>query len=182
MSNLYDIPLTSIDGEKLTLGQYQGKVLLVVNVASKCGLTPQYEGLEKLYESKHDAGLEVLGFPANDFRGQEPGSEDEIKEFCSLTYDVKFPLFAKVSVVGEAKHPLYRELTSALPEATGDGPMREKLKGYGIEANPAPEVQWNFEKFLIGRDGRVAARFAPDVAADDPRLVEAVEAELQKSA
>jgi glutathione peroxidase len=182
MSNLYEIPVTSIDGAAQTLEPYKGKVLLVVNVASKCGLTPQYEGLEKLYESKHAAGLEVLGFPANDFRGQEPGSEAEIKEFCSLTYAVKFPLFAKISVVGEGQHPLYQALTTALPDATGEGPMREKLKGYGIEANPVPDVQWNFEKFLIGRDGQVAARFAPDVAADDPRLLEAVEAELAKSA
>jgi len=182
MSNLYEIPVTSIDGTTQTLEPYKGKVLLVVNVASKCGLTPQYEGLEKLYESKHAAGLEVLGFPANDFLGQEPGSEEEIKAFCSLTYDVKFPLFAKISVVGDGQHPLYQALTRALPDATGEGPMREKLKGYGIQANPVPEVQWNFEKFLIGRNGRVAARFAPDVTADDPRLVEAVEAELAKSA
>ena len=182
MSNLYEIPVTSIDGTAQTLEPYKGKVLLVVNVASKCGLTPQYEGLEKLYESKHAAGLEVLGFPANDFLGQEPGSEAEIKEFCSLTYDVKFPLFAKISVVGDGQHPLYQTLTRALPDATGEGPMREKLKGYGIQANPVPEVQWNFEKFLIGRDGRVAARFAPDVTADDPRLVAAVDAELAKSA
>ncbi|WP_287029574.1 MULTISPECIES: glutathione peroxidase [Pseudomonas] len=182
MSNLYEIPVTSIDGTAQTLEPYKGKVLLVVNVASKCGLTPQYEGLEKLYESKHAAGLEVLGFPANDFLGQEPGSDEEIKAFCSLTYDVKFPLFAKISVVGDGQHPLYQALTRALPDATGEGPMREKLKGYGIQANPVPEVQWNFEKFLIGRDGRVAARFAPDVTADDPRLVEAVEAELAKSA
>ena len=182
MSNLYEIPVISIDGTAQTLEPYKGKVLLVVNVASKCGLTPQYEGLEKLYESKHAAGLEVLGFPANDFLGQEPGSEAEIKEFCSLTYDVKFPLFAKISVVGDGQHPLYQALTRALPDATGEGPMREKLKGYGIQANPVPEVQWNFEKFLIGRDGRVAARFAPDVTADDPRLVAAVDAELAKSA
>jgi len=182
MSNLYEIPVTSIDGTAQTLAPYKGKVLLVVNVASKCGLTPQYEGLEKLYESRHASGLEVLGFPANDFLGQEPGSEAEIKEFCSLTYDVKFPLFAKISVVGDGQHPLYQALTRALPDATGEGPMREKLKGYGIQANPVPEVQWNFEKFLIGRDGRVAARFAPDVTADDPRLVEAVDAELAKSA
>lgn len=180
--NLYDIPLKSIDGAALTLGQFKGKVLLVVNVASKCGLTPQYEGLEKLYESKHAQGLEVLGFPANNFMGQEPGTEAEIKDFCDLTYAVKFPLFSKISVVGENKHPLYRELTSAVPDATGEGPMRQKLKGYGIEANPIPEVQWNFEKFLIGRDGRVAARFAPDVTAEDPRLVQAIDAALAKPA
>ncbi|RYZ43794.1 MAG: glutathione peroxidase [Myxococcaceae bacterium] len=179
---LYDIPLTGIDGTAKNLGQYKGKVLLVVNVASKCGLTPQYEGLEKLYEQKHDQGLEVLGFPANDFMGQEPGSEKEIQEFCTLKYDVKFPLFSKISVVGEKKHPLYHELTRALPDATGDGPMRKNLKGYGIDANPKPEVQWNFEKFLIGRDGRVAARFAPDVTAEDPRLLQAIDAALAQKA
>ncbi|CAM3090985.1 glutathione peroxidase [Corallococcus sp. ZKHCc1 1396] len=179
---LYDIPLTAIDGTAKTLGQYKGKVLLVVNVASKCGLTPQYEGLEKLYEQKHAQGLEVLGFPANDFLGQEPGSEAEIQEFCSLTYAVKFPLFSKVTVVGEKKHPLYHALTNALPDATGEGPMRAKLKGYGLEANPKPEVQWNFEKFLIDREGRVAARFAPDVTPDDPRIVQAIDAALAKQA
>jgi glutathione peroxidase len=181
-TSLYDIPVTSIDGESLTLERFKGRVLLLVNVASKCGLTAQYEALEKLYRSRHAEGLEILGFPANDFRGQEPGSEAEIKQFCSLNYDVSFPLFAKISVVGEAQHPLYRTLTRALPDATGEGPMRERLKGYGIEANPVPEVQWNFEKFLIGRDGRVAGRFAPDVTPDDPRLLEAIEAELAKGA
>lgn len=180
--NLYDIPLTSIDGASRTLGQFKGRVLLVVNVASKCGLTPQYEGLEKLYERKHAEGLEVLGFPSNDFLGQEPGSEAEIQEFCRLTYDVKFPLFSKVAVVGDNKHPLYRELTHAFPAATGEGPMRARLQGYGIAPNPVPEVQWNFEKFLIGRDGRVAGRFTPDVTAEDPRLLQAIDAELAKTA
>jgi glutathione peroxidase len=180
--NLYDIPLSSIDGAAQNLGQYKGKVLLVVNVASKCGLTPQYAALEKLFEQKQAQGLVVLGFPANDFAGQEPGTEAEIQQFCTLTYDVKFPLFSKVSVVGEKKHPLYRELTRAVPEATGDGPMRKALKGYGIEPNPVPEVQWNFEKFLIGRDGRVAGRFAPDVTPEDPRLLQAIDAELAKPA
>jgi glutathione peroxidase len=180
--NLYDIPLTSIDGDAQTLQRFKGTVLLVVNVASKCGLTPQYEGLEKLYEHKRAQGLEVLGFPSNDFLGQEPGTEAEIKSFCSLNYDVKFPLFSKLTVVGENKHPLYRALTQAVPEATGEGPMRAKLKGYGIEANPKPEVQWNFEKFLIGRDGRVAARFTPDVAPDDPRILQAIDTELAKQA
>jgi glutathione peroxidase len=180
--NLSDIPLTAIDGTPRTLGQYKGKVLLVVNVASKCGLTPQYEGLQKLYAGKQAQGLEVLGFPANDFMGQEPGTEAEIQQFCDVNYQVTFPLFKKLSVVGKEQHPLYHALTRAIPEATGEGPMRKSLKGYGIEANPQPEVQWNFEKFLIGRDGRVAGRFAPDVAADDARLVKAIEAELAKPA
>lgn len=176
--NLYDIPVNSIDGNALTLESYQGKVLLVVNVASKCGLTPQYEGLEKLYEGKRADGLELLGFPANNFKGQEPGTDAEIKDFCSTTYDVKFPLFSKISVVGEDQHPLYSALTKAKPDATGDGPFRERLQGYGMTPNAAPDVLWNFEKFLISRDGRVVGRFSPDVEADDPRLLAAIDAEL----
>src|SRR5476649_1435661 len=123
---IYDFPVKSIDGAPLTLEQFKGKVLLVVNVASKCGLTPQYEGLEKLYENKRAEGLEVLGFPANNFKGQEPGSDAEILEFCNTTYDVKFPLFSKISVVGADQHPLYRTLTTTQPDATGDSPFRER--------------------------------------------------------
>jgi len=180
MSNLYDIPVTTIDGAPQTLQAYAGKVLLVVNVASKCGLTAQYEGLEKLYEEKNQQGLEVLGFPANDFKAQEPGTEDEIKAFCSLTYGVKFPLFAKISVVDEDKHPLYQALTAAKPQAVGEGPWRERLTGKGIPVRPVPEVQWNFEKFLISRTGEVVGRFTPDIAAHDPQLLAAIEAELAK--
>ncbi|MND74335.1 Hydroperoxy fatty acid reductase gpx1 [compost metagenome] len=183
MSNaLYDIPLKQIDGSAGSLGDYRGKVLLVVNVASKCGLTPQYEGLEKLYQGKKSQGLEVLGFPANNFREQEPGSDAEIVEFCSTTYDVHFPLFSKISVVGADQHALYRELTTSQPEAIGDGPFRERLKGYGIESANTTDVLWNFEKFLIDRQGQVVARFAPDVAADDPRLLAALDAQLAKEA
>lgn len=175
---IYDIPVTSIDGAALTLESFKGKVLLIVNVASKCGLTPQYEALEKLYEDKRAEGLEVLGFPANNFKGQEPGSDAEIKEFCSLTYDVKFPMFSKVSVVGADQHPLYRTLTTTQPDATGDGPFRERLEGYGIEPNPKPDVLWNFEKFVVGKDGHVVGRFSPDVTADDPRLLESIQTAL----
>ncbi|PQV49199.1 glutathione peroxidase [Paraburkholderia sp. BL21I4N1] len=177
---LYDVPVTSIDGTPQTLKQFQGKVLLVVNVASKCGLTPQYEALEKLYEDRRGDGLKVLGFPANNFKGQEPGSDEEIQNFCTSTYDVKFPLFSKISVVGTDQHPLYQTLTATQPDATGEGPFRERLKGYGIEPNAAPDVLWNFEKFLVSRDGRVVGRFSPDVTADDPRLVAAIEAELAR--
>jgi len=182
MQILQDIELTRIDGTPTRLAAYRGRVLLVVNVASQCGLTPQYAGLEALYRDRHDQGLEVLGFPANDFKGQEPGSDAEIAAFCSLTYDVHFPLFAKISVTGPDRHPLYAALTAARPEATGEGPMREKLKGYGVDPADRADVLWNFEKFVIGRDGRVAARFAPDVAADDPRLLAAIDAELARPA
>lgn len=180
MAALYDIPLTQIDGKPTNLSHYRGKVLLVVNVASKCGLTPQYEGLESLYQDKRDQGLEVLGFPANNFGGQEPGSDAEISDFCSLNYDVKFPLFSKISVAGADQHPLYAQLTAAQPQAIGEEPFREKMKGYGVNlANPG-QILWNFDKFLVSRDGKVVARFAPDTTADDPRLVSAIDAELAK--
>jgi glutathione peroxidase len=180
MGTIYDIPVKRIDGEPASLGDYRGSVLLVVNVASKCGLTPQYAGLEKLYEQKHAQGLEVLGFPANNFKQQEPGSDAEIQQFCSLTYDVKFPMFSKISVKGDDQHPLYAALTQAQPAATGEGPFRERLKGYGIDGGDPVDVLWNFEKFLVNRQGEVVARFSPDVAADDPRVVQAIDAELAK--
>jgi len=182
MSSIAKLPLTRIDGTSDTLGAHAGKVLLIVNVASKCGLTPQYEGLEKLFEARRKQGLEVLGFPANDFRAQEPGSNGEIAEFCKTNYGVQFPLFSKISVVGPQQHPLYAALTKAQPAAIGEGPMRERLTGYKIETNPAPEVLWNFEKFVVSRRGEVVARFAPDVAADDPRLTRVLDAELAKPA
>jgi glutathione peroxidase len=177
---LYNIPLKQIDGTAGSLANYGGKVLLVVNVASKCGLTPQYKGLESLYEDKRALGLEVLGFPANNFKGQEPGSDAEISDFCSINYDVHFPLFSKISVLGEDQHPLYAQLTAAQPAAIGDGPFRARLKGYGVNPENPVDVLWNFEKFLLSRKGEVVARFAPDVAADDPRLVSAIDAELAK--
>ena len=169
-ATLTEIPLKTITGQPAKLADYKGKVLLVVNVASKCGLTPQYEGLQKLYEEKHGAGLEILGFPANDFRGQEPGTEDEIANFCSTTYNVTFPLFSKIEVTGENTHPLYAGLIAAKPEAAGGSAFRERLAGYGMTPNPAPGVLWNFEKFIIGRDGNVIGRFTPDTTADDAAL------------
>jgi glutathione peroxidase len=180
--SIYDISLNDINGAATNLGKYKGEVLLVVNVASKCGLTPQYAGLQKLYAEKHPAGLEVLGFPANDFKGQEPGTDAEIASFCSTKYDVDFPLFAKISVVGPQQHELYKTLTTARPEAEGGDSMRKNLVGYGITPNPEPEVLWNFEKFLIGRDGTVVGRFTPDVAPNDPRLVAALDEALAKTA
>ena len=172
------IPLTRIDGETDALANHAGKVLLIVNVASKCGLTPQYEGLEALYRAKQSEGLEILAFPANNFNGQEPGADDEIATFCKTSYDVTFPLYSKISVKGDDIHPLYAGLTATKPETIGDGPMRDRLKGYGIATGGPGEVVWNFEKFLIGRDGQVISRFAPDIDAADPRLVSAVDKAL----
>lgn len=181
MTDLAGIPLSRIDGSPDSLGNYRGKVLLVVNVASKCGLTPQYEGLEKLYREKKDAGFAVLGFPANDFGAQEPGSNEEIISFCSASYGVTFPLFAKADVTGAGRQPLYGALTTAMPDKQGaSAAFRERLKGYGMTPTEDPEVLWNFEKFVIGRDGRVVARFSPDTAPDDAGLLGVIEAELAK--
>ncbi|RJF91725.1 glutathione peroxidase [Noviherbaspirillum saxi] len=179
-TELYDVPFRRISGEQITLGEYRGKVLLLVNVASKCGLTPQYNGLEKLYEDKQAAGLVVVGFPANDFGAQEPGSNDEIVEFCAANFGVKFPMTEKISVKGEQQHPLYQLLVSSKPTATETRPgaMRNKLASYGFKQNNPSDVLWNFEKFLIGRNGDVVGRFAPDVAPDDPVLLAAIEKEL----
>lgn len=180
--SIYEVPVRKITGEATSLGEFKGKVLLVVNVASKCGLTPQYEALEKVYEQYREKGLVIAGFPANDFKSQEPGSEAEIQTFCSTNYGVEFPLFGKIKVVGPEKHPLYKELISAQPKATriSEVPFREKLKGYGIDTLPEPEILWNFEKFLVSRSGEVVRRFSPDTAPDDPVLVAAIEAELGK--
>lgn len=181
-SQILDIPVRKITGADTTLGEFKGKVLLVVNVASKCGLTPQYEGLEKIYEQYKGQGLVVAGFPANDFKSQEPGTEEEIQAFCTTNYGVKFPMFSKITVVGAEKHPLYAALIAAKLKAVNlsEVPFREKLKGYGIDANAEPELTWNFEKFLVGRSGEVVQRFAPDTQPDAPELVAAIEAELAK--
>jgi glutathione peroxidase len=182
MKSVYDVPVERIDGAPSSLREFAGKVVLVVNVASKCGLTPQYEGLEALYESQRDRGLVLAGFPANNFGSQEPGANDEIATFCSMTYGVQFPMFAKISVKGSDQHPLYRELTAQQPHAiqASGSDFRAKLARHGIDADDQSDVQWNFEKFLIGRDGHVVARFAPDVAPDDPLLLAAIERELLK--
>jgi glutathione peroxidase len=181
MADLAAIELTRIDGAADTLAQHQGKVLLVVNVASKCGLTPQYEGLEKLYETYKERGLEVLGFPANDFGAQEPGTHEEIVEFCRLNYGVSFPLYAKAPVTGPEKQPLYAALIDAIPTKLGDvDGMKERFKGYGMTPNDDPEVLWNFEKFLISKQGEVVGRFAPAMTPEDPELIAAIEAELAK--
>jgi glutathione peroxidase len=168
MTDIQSIPVNRIDGSAATLGDYHGKVLLIVNVASKCGLTSQYEGLEALYRDKNELGLEVLGFPANNFKEQEPGTDADIASFCSLTYDVTFPMFSKISVKGPDTHPLYKALTSEKPEAIGTEAFRERLAGAGLAGDDHSEVLWNFEKFLVSRDGRVIGRYSPNMAVSDP--------------
>jgi glutathione peroxidase len=182
-ASILDIPVKKITGEDTSLGDFKGHVLLVVNVASKCGLTPQYEGLEKVYELYKGQGLVVAGFPANDFKAQEPGTNEEILTFCTTNFGVKFPLFDKITVVGAEKHPLYAALIAAQPKSVSlsEVSWRDKLKGYGIEANPEPEIMWNFEKFLVSRSGEVVKRFAPDTQPDAPALVAAIETELAKN-
>lgn len=180
MTALQNIPVDSINDEPTTLGEFAGSVLLVVNVASKCGLTPQYEGLETLFQRYRDDGLIVLGFPANNFGGQEPGSNEEIADFCSTSYSVTFPMFAKISVVGDDQHPLYDELTSQVPTADGKDSFRANLREHGLTPTDDPDVLWNFEKFLVSRQGDVVGRFAPAVTPDDAALVQAIEGELSK--
>ncbi|MGQ0540410.1 MAG: glutathione peroxidase [Blastocatellia bacterium] len=179
---IYSIPVRRIDGTEASLGEFHNKVLLIVNVASKCGLTPQYEGLEKLYETYRDKGFEVLGFPANNFLAQEPGTNDEIQSFCSTNYGVDFPLFEKISVKGEDKHPIYDLLTTTKSTADIDNgtEFETKLEGFGQKRVEPSDILWNFEKFLVAKDGTIAARIAPDVTAEDPRLVAAVEEHLSK--
>jgi glutathione peroxidase len=181
-SSIYDIPVQKITGEPTSLAEFKGKVLLVVNVASKCGLTPQYEGLEKLYDLYRGQGLVVTGFPANDFKSQEPGTNEEIQTFCTANFGVKFPMFSKITVAGPEKHPLYSALIAAQPKAVSvsETPFAQKLNGYGIATNPEPEILWNFEKFLVNRHGQVVERFAPDTEPDAPALVDAIKAELAK--
>lgn len=181
-NDIYEIPVRRIDGTETTLAEYRDKPLLIVNVASKCGLTPQYEGLEALYEKYRGEGLEVLGFPANNFLAQEPGTNEEIQDFCSTNYNVQFPLFSKISVRGDDRHPLYDHLIGERPKAdiSNGNDFEEKLQGYGHQRDDENRgILWNFEKFLVGRDGKVAARIAPDVTAEDERLVAAVDGALK---
>ncbi|WIY02753.1 glutathione peroxidase [Amycolatopsis mongoliensis] len=158
---IHEIPVKTLDGQESSLGSLAGKALLVVNVASKCGLTPQYSGLERLQERFGGQGFSVVGFPCNQFAGQEPGSAEEIQTFCSTTYGVTFPLFEKIDVNGDGRHPLYAELTKTA-DTDGD----------------SGDVQWNFEKFLVGADGEVLARFRPRTEPEDDQVVKAIEAAL----
>jgi glutathione peroxidase len=159
MENIYSIEVSNIDGKKVLLSEFEGKVLLIVNVASKCGFTPQYKGLQTIYEKYKDKGFVVLGFPCNQFGAQEPGNEDEIKNFCEVNYNVNFPMFSKVDVNGENTHPLYKFIKPLAP-----GVM-------GTEA-----IKWNFTKFLIGKDGKVLERFAPTTTPENlaPKIEEAL--------
>lgn len=172
-----NISLRLIDGTPTTLAAFKGKALLLVNVASKCGLTPQYEGLEKLYETYQQKGLVVLGFPANNFGAQEPGTPAEIQEFCRMNYSIKFPLFEKISVKGSDQHPLYKKLIETKPKAlSANGDVfEEKLKGYGITRENPSDILWNFEKFLINQKGEVVERFSPDTEPTNAALVKAIE-------
>jgi glutathione peroxidase len=185
MNELHSISIKRADKSETTLGEFQGKALLIVNVASKCGLTPQYEGLERIYEKYADKGLMVLGFPANEFGAQEPGTDAEIQQFCTLNFGVKFPVFSKLVVKGPGQHPLYAHLTSELPEATKKGStfkkVIRKLVSPGSFTGESGEITWNFEKFLIDRKGEIVARFAPDVLPEDPMVIEAIEEELAKA-
>ena len=182
-SALYDIPVRQIDGSSASLGDYKGAVLLVVNVASQCGLTPQYAELEELYETYRDRGLVVLGFPANEFAGQEPGTNSEIQQFCTSKYGVKFPMFEKIVVKGNRQHPLYHQLISECPTARQKegGTLRKTLDQHGLGPQNDTDIMWNFEKFLVNRRGEVVGRFAPDITPKDAAIVSAVEAELGRS-
>jgi glutathione peroxidase len=160
--SIYDIPVHALDGTPADLHDYEGKAVLVVNVASKCGLTPQYTGLEELQLKYADRGFAVLGFPCNQFLGQEPGTPEEIAEFCSTTYGVTFPLFEKIEVNGDDRHPIYAELTQTPDSADGY----------------TGDIRWNFEKFVLSPDGEIVARFNPTVVPEAPELVSAIEGQL----
>lgn len=172
---LESIPVKTIEFGDASLADYSGKVRLVVNTASKCGLTPQFEALEALHRAFASEGFTVLGFPSNDFAGQEPLEESEIKQFCTATYKISFPMFAKIHVAGKDKHPLYAALVSERPKTDApDDAMRSNLKKFGVSPNDPPEVLWNFEKFLIDRDGVVIGRYPPDLSPKDPAMLAVV--------
>jgi glutathione peroxidase len=164
--DLYSIPVRRIDGTEATLGDYSGDVMLIVNVASACGLTPQYQGLQRLHQEFSDRGLRVLGFPCNQFGAQEPGTNEEIVQFCDSNYGVSFPMFDKIEVNGPHRHPLYDSLIAARPQAQPAAP------------DAASDVSWNFEKFLVARNGEVIARFSPRVTPEDSILRDAIEVAL----
>jgi glutathione peroxidase len=178
--SLYNIPLRRLDGTASTLAEYRDRVMLIVNVASKCGLTPQYTALQRLHTVYIGRGLAVLGFPCNDFAAQEPGSEAEIGAFCDTQYGVTFPLFSKVNINSPPRHPLYERLIAAQPKARASATdeLTQALGKHGLLPKQESDVLWNFEKFLVGRDGSVRARFAPDVKPEDAFLVSEIESAL----
>lgn len=177
---IQNIPFKKMDGSQGQLKDFEGKVLLVVNVASKCGLTPQYEGLEKLQREYKDRGFTVVGFPANNFLAQEPGTNEEIEQFCKMTYDVSFPVFQKISVKGADRHPLYTALMQAQP--TAQQVPNSGLAAHLAKLDQAPEsasgILWNFEKFLIDKKGQVVARFAPDMEPTSAVIKKEIESRL----
>jgi glutathione peroxidase len=166
---IHKFSVTTVDGASRSLDAYAGRVVLIVNVASKCGLTPQYEGLEALYRDTKDSGLEILGFPCNQFGGQEPGTDAEIQDFCSANFDVTFPVFSKIDVNGPDADPLFTYLRAEAPGDFGPsaGPLYEHVKSSRPEALGTDEVKWNFTKFLVGRDGKVIRRFEPTLTPDE---------------
>jgi glutathione peroxidase len=180
LKNIYDFSLNSINGQPTSLSKFKGQVLLMVNVASKCGLTPQYSGLTEIYKKYQPKGFEILAFPANEFLAQEPGSNSEIQEFCTLNYGVSFPLFEKIVVKGENQHPLYSFLTTTKPLALKNpgSTLEHELMTYGQKRNMPEDILWNFEKFLVAKNGTVLERFAPDIEPNDPLLVKAIEQAL----
>jgi glutathione peroxidase len=184
MDSLLSTSVTNLDGEAGTLEPYRGKVLMIVNVASECGFTPQYAALEATYRHYKDQGFAILGFPSNDFGGQEPGNSKQIGEFCATKFFITFPMFEKITILGPEQHPLYSKLIAAQPKVTDDGPgfrrgQEEFARQHSLPApNAAPGVLWNFEKFLVGRDGHVIARFGTEVKPDDPRVIQAIEKAL----
>nr|WP_154324958.1 glutathione peroxidase [Pantoea sp. 201603H] len=180
--SIFDTQLETLEGEHTTLAHWQGDVLLVVNVASKCGLTPQYEQLEALQKTFHAQGFNVLGFPCNAFLEQEPGSNEEIKTFCRTTYGVTFPMFSKIDVNGEKRHPLYTQLVAAQPKAIepAESGFFERMSSKGRAPKQPGDILWNFEKFLIARDGQVVQRFSPDMTPDNAIVIDSIKQALTK--
>ena len=180
MSSVADIKFENFQGEEKTLKDLGSNLFLVVNVASKCGLTPQYEGLEKVYREFKSQGLTVVGFPANEFLAQEPGTNEEIQSFCQVTYDVTFPVMKKIIVKGEGQHPLYKALTETKPEATidPDSKFLGMLKDNNLLSGEAHDIKWNFEKFLVSKDGTIINRYSPDITPDHDLILKDIKANL----
>ncbi|CAG9000948.1 MAG: Thioredoxin/glutathione peroxidase BtuE [Candidatus Celerinatantimonas neptuna] len=178
--SIQSIPFNKINGQSTSLNEYAGSVVLIVNVASKCGLTPQYEELVKIYNQYKEKGLVILGFPANNFAEQEPGSNAEIETFCSATYGVDFPMAEKISVNGDNRHPLYQSLIQEKlhPLRNPNSELEKKLDELGFAPKNDTDITWNFEKFLVSREGKVIGRFAPDIAPADARIIQAIQAAL----